>query len=369
MLVSLSIGVQKTFSNVNCMTHGSEGKKGIMRNGADIISTILKGLAGTIKPGVNGKQVEEVAEKMIQGFEVQSINKGYNPSGKNPFPSVLCISVNSMIAHGIPLPEPFIEGDLVNLDMGIMVEGMAFDAALTVGVGKLENKHERLLRYAKQTLYAAIEKVRPGVTIREIAHTIETYAAQRGYVVNKSFCGHGIGKEMHMPPQVYNTVENDPRLEYYDYQLKEGEVICIEPMLTFSDNTGIQMQDGWLVATRDGKYSAMFEHMVKVTKDGHDMKLLKCKKCGITNEKKHVSFYLIESGIWCTDCYQIEFTGKCKDCYGKGYRSEFHGISAGDDFGNESRFSQPIRKHIYFCDCPRGKDLKELIELNYVIKN
>lgn len=234
-------------------------------NRFQIISTILKELSLLLVPGVTGLEIEKAAEALLETYGAKSYNKGYKPTwSETPFPSVICISPNQIIAHGIPNAAPFLQGDIVNLDMGIIVDGLCADAAMSVAIEPLENKNERLLRYAKQTLYVGIDKLRVGNTVRDVAHAMQTFALQRGYKINKNFCGHGIGKEMHMPPKVYHTVEKNDDFDY-DYTFKEGEIICLEPMLTFKDDLGVPLNDGWGRVTFDGKYSAMFEHMVLIT--------------------------------------------------------------------------------------------------------
>ena len=164
------------------------------------------------------------------------------------------------------------QGDLLCIDVGVRDKetGQCGDSAITIPIGEVENKDERLLRYAKRALYVGIDMIQDGVDVRDIGHAIQTFAWQRGYRVNKAFSGHRIGEEMHMEPYIphFHDLSEDYDKAFTGV-LHEGDIVCIEPMLTYGkDDIGMRMQDGWTWATRDGKNSAMFEHMVRVEKDG-----------------------------------------------------------------------------------------------------
>lgn len=233
----------------------------------EIVSQVLFAMAVMAKPGVTTASIDDMAEALIPKLGGTSVNKGYKPTwAKSPYPAVSCININFMIAHGVPSEYKLQEGDLVSFDLGVRDStGMCGDAALTVGVGQLSADKERLRYYTKKTLYAGIQAVRAGVSTREITQTMEHYALSRGVYLNKAMGGHTIGKNMHMSPNIYNTDE-----EKWHYEpLVEGQVICIEPMGTFSrDQVGVVADDGWTRFIRDGKPSALFEHMVRVDKDG-----------------------------------------------------------------------------------------------------
>lgn len=236
----------------------------------EAVSLILKSMAEAVSPGVKTKEIDAIAEKKIKELGVTSYNKGYKPSWSNsPYPAVSCICVNSVIAHGIPDNYVLKEGDIVSLDLGVTDKnGNCGDAALTVPVGKVDNRKARLLYYAHKTLYEAISKIKAGVSTKVIAETIQTFSDRRGYKVNRRFGGHTIGKEMHMEPKIFNTVEEDHKWSI----LKEDQIICIEPMLTPGrDNMGITQPDGWAFVTSDNQPSAFFEHMIKVTKNGYEI--------------------------------------------------------------------------------------------------
>lgn len=231
------------------------------------ISTILTRMAKMAVPGMLTEIIDAHAETWINELGATSVNKGYkHERAKAPWPTVSCINVNNCIAHGYPNKYALQEGDIVSFDLGIRIAGQCADAALTVPVGEISNKRQKLLYYARATVYEAIKYMQPGANTEDIARIIETYALSRGYLVNRRFAGHRIGPDMHMKPNIYNTIEPGHK---YD-KLKEGDVFCIEPMLTIGkDNMGICADPGgWCYVTADGKDSAFYEHMVEITNDG-----------------------------------------------------------------------------------------------------
>lgn len=237
----------------------------------EIISKLLIDLKSTwSKPGKNLLDLESYAATLLTLLGAKSANQNYQPAwAKTPYPSILCLSVNDTISHGIPYDYKLQDGDLLTIDVGISVDNSFADAALTIGIGTISNRDERLLRYAKKTLEVGISCVKPGVKVTEPGRAIEKYAKQNGYVVNKRLNGHGIGSAMHMEPII-------PMFDFeYKYQSHEdipvfeiGKRYCLEPHLSYTDWSGILMGDGWTVKTRDGKKSAMYEAMVECTEDG-----------------------------------------------------------------------------------------------------
>lgn len=241
-----------------------------MDKAATIVSAMLQRLAAECKVGMTGKQLTEMAEAMLTEYGATSFNKDYKPSwAKVPYPAALCVSPNGIIIHGIPNEYAFREGDIVTLDLGIVVDGLCGDAALTVPIGEISNANARLLRHARKAVYAYIDELKPGVNTRDLAAHMTRWATQRGFNVNRRGAGHTIGVQMHMKPTMYNTVEDD--VHTYG-EVKAGMVVCIEPILTQSKDTiGALLSDGWSVATMDGKNCAMFEHMVRITETGAEV--------------------------------------------------------------------------------------------------
>lgn len=238
--------------------------------GYKIIPTILSAMVDMAKPGVKTIDINNCAEEIIQKFGVKSCNKGYLPKYEiKAFPTATCININNVIAHGIPSEEKLNFGDIVSFDLGIVDSfGNCADAAITVGVGKLTNQKKRLLYYAYQTMLEAVKNLIIGANTEMIAQKIQSFAALRGYKVNRTFAGHAIGRQMHEKPNIYNSIEN----EHQYASLEEGQIFCVEPMLTNgNDDVGIKDTTGWTVRTKDGKPSAFFEVMAKVTKDGPEI--------------------------------------------------------------------------------------------------
>jgi len=167
-------------------------------------------------------------------------------------------------------------GDLVNIDFAIKKDNLIADSAMSVGIGDVSEYDQKLLYATRKALYAGISKVRDGVTIEVVARAIDDIAVYNKFVVNASFVGHGVGSTMHEYPPVYHArnpyyMDREAASNYQKHQsveLKEGMIICLEPALTKYDQWGDQLPNGWTFATRNKRKSAMFEHCVKVTKDG-----------------------------------------------------------------------------------------------------
>lgn len=242
-----------------------------MKESADLITKLLLELSGMAKVGVNLLDLEAHAEKFLKEHKAESINKGYKPDwAEKPFPSILCLSIDDEITHGIPKDRILKDGELLKIDVGIRYKGYCADSALTIPIGNLDSRDERLLRYTKRAVYVGIDKIKAGVEISEIGIAIERYLSQMGFVVNKALVGHGISKKMHEEPKIpmFDTTSRLTKGKKIP-RLKVGQVICIEPHVSYKDPVGYVGDDGWTIKTRDGRKSAMYEHMVEVLKDGY----------------------------------------------------------------------------------------------------
>jgi len=249
---------------------------------ADIVTDILNTVRDSAKVGVNILDLEKVVEEKIKEHNAKSATKNYHPNWSNvPFPSVVCMGVNDVITHPIPKDYVLKDGDLLHIDCTIYKDERAADAALTIPIGNISKEDERLLKTAKAALYIGIEQVKPGIKVSVIGEAIEKFVKDNGYVVNRIYTGHGIGKKMHQEPSIPHTA---PTLELVKvngkYELMEptdtpvlqvGQTICIEPMLTYNDDFGVKQADGWTVKTKDKRNSAVFEHMIRVTKNGYQV--------------------------------------------------------------------------------------------------
>ncbi|OGZ64671.1 MAG: type I methionyl aminopeptidase [Candidatus Staskawiczbacteria bacterium RIFCSPLOWO2_01_FULL_40_39] len=230
----------------------------IMAEGGKILATALKEIEKMAKPGITTLELDRAAEALILKHGAKPAFKGYEG-----FPYSLCASVNDVIVHGFPSNYRLKEGDIVGLDLGVLYKGYNTDMAVTVAIGEVSFEARRLLTVAKKALRLGIKKARAGITTGDIGNTIQRYIEDQGYGVVRDLCGHGIGKEVHEEPQVPNYGDR-----HKGTVLKEGMVICIEPMVTVGSHMLKRAKDGYGFATKDGLLAAHFEHTVAITKDG-----------------------------------------------------------------------------------------------------
>jgi len=229
-----------------------------MAEGGKILAEVLGEVAKMAKPGITTLELDRAAEALI-------LKKGAKPAfkGYEGFPYSLCASVNDIVVHGFPTNYILKEGDVVGLDLGVLHKGYNTDMAVTVGIGEISFEAKRLLDVTKKSLRLGIKKVRDGVTTGDVGNTIQRYIEDQGFGVVRELCGHGIGKQVHEDPQIPNYGQRHKGTE-----LKEGMVICIEPMVTIGDFKLKKAKDGYGFATVDGSLTAHFEHTIVVTKDG-----------------------------------------------------------------------------------------------------
>ena len=246
-----------------------KSKETRMRAAAILVSDILLELKELTKPGVNLDMLDELVARRIKEAGAESALKGYHPSwSKTPFPAYLCTSIDFEICHGTSRGRELKEGSVITYDLGLRLNGAFADAALTCSVGEIDNRKERAMRYGLQALYEGIKVVKAGVPISAIGKAIETFAIRNGYNVIKDYSGHYIGTEMHMEPCIPHYY--DPK--YDNILLKEGDIICIEPMCTPGNGRSvIAKEDGWTVFTADRQICVMYEHEILVTVDGYEI--------------------------------------------------------------------------------------------------
>lgn len=233
----------------------------LMQIAGEMISKTHKYLKPYIKAGITTKELDKIAEAYIRNLGGIPSCKGYEG-----FPATLCTSINDEVVHGIPSNRKLKNGDIITIDMVIGYKGYQSDAAWTYAVGEISDSKKYLMEHTEKSLYEGIKMVKPGARIGDISHAIETYATDHKLGVVKELVGHGIGTDMHEDPDVpnYGKPNTGPIL-------KEGMVICIEPMLNLGTaNIGI-LDDNWTIVTEDGQPSAHYEHTVLVTKDGYEI--------------------------------------------------------------------------------------------------
>ena len=229
----------------------------ILRENALIVSKTLAELAKRIKPGVSTLELDKVAEEFIRDHGAEPGFLGYNG-----FPNTLCMSLNSVVVHGIPSDYRLVEGDIVSVDCGTRLKGFYGDSAYTFAVGEISPEAAKLLEVTKTSLFKGIEQVVAGNRIGDIANAVQTYAEAHGFSVVREMIGHGIGHNMHERPDVPNYGKRG-----HGPKLVNGMVICIEPMINMGKKDIYMEDDGWTIRTVDKKMSAHYELTVAV-KDG-----------------------------------------------------------------------------------------------------
>ena len=234
----------------------------LMRHAGMLVSKMHKYLKPFIKEGITTKELDRLAEEFILKNNGVPSCKGYEG-----FPATLCTSVNDMVVHGIPDNTKLKNGDIITIDVVIGYKGYQGDAAWTYAVGNISDEKKYLMEHTEKALYEGIKMVKPGNRIGDISHAVEMYARSHNLGIVKELCGHGIGTDMHEAPDIpnYGAKGTGPRL-------KEGMVICIEPMLNYGGKDDIYLlDDDWGVKTLDGNPAAHFEHTILVTKDGYEV--------------------------------------------------------------------------------------------------
>ena len=239
----------------------SEKEIELMRHAGMLVSKMHKFIKPYIKEGITTKELDELCEKFIRDNDGVPTCKGFEG-----FPATLCTSVNDEVVHGIPSNYKLKNGDIITVDVVIGYKGYQGDAAWTYAVGEIDDDKKYLMKHTEKALYEGIKMVKPGNRIGDISHAVEVYATEHNLGVVRELCGHGIGLDMHEDPDVPNfgTPGVGPRL-------KEGMVICIEPMLTFGSRRIYMLDDEWTIKTLDGSPAAHYEHTILVTKDGYEI--------------------------------------------------------------------------------------------------
>ena len=236
-----------------------------MRAANALVADVLGELRAMVAPGISTADLDVAAERQIREANAVPAFKGY--SG---YPATLCASVNEAVVHGIPTSTPLVEGDIVSLDMGVVLDGFYGDSAITLPVGDIPDRVSKLLRVTKESLDLAIEQVQVNGYVSDIGHVVQRHVEAHGFSVVREFVGHGIGTKLHEDPQIpnYGDPGNGPRLE-------AGMVLAIEPMVTLGKPAVKVLDDGWTAVTRDGSLAAHFEHTVAVTDVGPEV-LTRC---------------------------------------------------------------------------------------------
>jgi methionyl aminopeptidase len=226
-----------------------------MAKAGSIVGEVLELIKGMIQTGITTREIELFADERIRAFGGKSAFRGYRG-----YPASICTSVNEEVVHGIPSARKLRDGDIISIDLGVFYDGFYGDAAVTVPVGKIDDKTAVLLRITEEALGLGIENAVEGKRVSDISFAIQSHAEKNGFAVVRTFVGHGIGRELHEEPQIpnYGPPGKGPRL-------KEGMTLAIEPMVNAGTYEVRVLKDGWTAVTTDGKKSAHFEHTVLVT--------------------------------------------------------------------------------------------------------
>ncbi|MDJ0589814.1 MAG: type I methionyl aminopeptidase [Pleurocapsa sp. MO_226.B13] len=235
-----------------------------MRHSARIVATVLKETQEITKPGMTTADLDEYAEKRIRELGATPSFKGYYG-----FPASICASVNNEVVHGIPNPKKVLRrGDVLKVDTGAYCDGFHGDSCITIAVGnKVSKQAAKLIKVAEEALYKGIAQVKAGNYLMDIAGAIEDHVKANGYSVVEQYTGHGVGKNLHEAPSVFNF-----RTKWMpNVKLKAGMTLAIEPILNAGSKHTRVLRDRWTVVTVDNNLSAQFEHTVLVTKDGYEI--------------------------------------------------------------------------------------------------
>ena len=228
----------------------------ILRENAILVSKTLAEVGKHVAPGVTTKQLDKIAETFIR-------DNGAVPGflGYGGFPATLCLSVNDMVVHGIPDGYVLQEGDIISVDCGTVYKGFYGDSAYTFPVGEVDAQTALLLKTTEESLYLGAAQAVAGNRTGDIGHAVQSYCEARGFSVVRELVGHGLGRDMHEDPMVPNYGKPGS-----GKKLREGMVICIEPMINAGAKEVYEKADGWGIATADGRKSAHFEFAVAVRK-------------------------------------------------------------------------------------------------------
>ncbi len=235
----------------------------IMRKSSKIVATVLSEIRDLVKPGMSTLDLDNYAEKRIRDHGAKPSFKGYHG-----FPGSICSSINNEVVHGIPSKTKIInDGDLLKVDTGAFYNGYHGDSCITICVGKTSDEAIELSKVAKEALILGIKQIKPQNKLLDIAGAIEDHVKANGFTIVEDYTGHGVGRNLHEEPSVFNFRTND----LPNVTLREGMTIAVEPIVNFGTKYCKTLRDGWTVITKDGNLSAQWEHTVLVTKNGFEI--------------------------------------------------------------------------------------------------
>jgi len=250
-----------------------EGKRGIeiktsreiklIKKSSQIVSKVLSEIIDLIEPGMSTEDLDVFAEKRIREMGASPSFKGYHG-----FPASICSSINNEVVHGIPNKNKIIKnGDLVKIDTGAYLDGYHGDSCVSICVGSVNKEVERLSNVAHEALYAGLNKIKAGNTLLDVAGAIEDVVKKNGFSVVEDYTGHGVGRNLHEEPSVFNFRTKD----LPNVVLREGMTLAVEPIVNAGSKYCKTLNDRWTVITQDGKFSSQWEHTIVVLKDGMEI--------------------------------------------------------------------------------------------------
>ncbi len=235
----------------------------VMRQAARIVATVLKEVSQIVEPGMTTADVDAYAEKRIREMGATPSFKGYYG-----FPASICSSINNEVVHGIPNAKKVIRlGDVLKVDTGAYFQGFHGDSCITIGVGEVSPNAAKLIRVAEEALYKGIAQVKAGNYLMDIAGAIQDHVEAHGFKVVEEFTGHGVGRNLHEEPSVFNFRTR----EMPNVKLRAGMTLAIEPIVNAGSKHTKTLSDKWTAVTVDNSLSAQFEHTVLVTETGSEI--------------------------------------------------------------------------------------------------
>lgn len=236
----------------------------LLKKSGAILVRVLRELEIKARPGVSLLDLDKLAAEIIKSAGAEPAFLGYQATSRSaPFPAVICASRNQTIVHGIPYDIPLQEGDLLSLDTGVKYKNMVTDGAITLGVGKISEEAQNLLKTAKNALKQGLKACKPGNTIGDIGYAIEEETKKQGYFIVEKLTGHGVGFELHEEPTIHNFGDKGTGAP-----LEPGMVLAIEPMLALRTSEVKENEDGSF-ETKDGSLAAHFEKTIAITDHGY----------------------------------------------------------------------------------------------------
>lgn len=236
-----------------------------MRRGGALLSRALQAAVDAVRPGITMNELDDIATKVIEEGGGKPSFKGYAAGGDIPFPSTMCISRNNEIVHGLGNRDIVLkEGDIVGLDIGLWLEDLCTDMAVTAPVGSVSKERLALMRATRDAMYAGVEAAKTAKYVHDISSAIEDATDTKRYGIVRSLVGHGVGHKIHEPPHVPNfKAKNFPTVK-----IVHGMCLALEPMLTTGKEGTKTGEDGWTIETVDGSDAAHFEVTIAITEDG-----------------------------------------------------------------------------------------------------